>query len=101
MAATCRAANEVVEPRIPVRPAQAAVTREDLPASLASTAIIRPEDLAADQAEPVYQQVAKGLAQDRISGMVLHVGTPLSVQVGSALHRRPDLFSVSGWPLSS
>jgi hypothetical protein len=35
----------------------------------------------------------EGLANDRISGIVLHVGTPLSVEVGSALHRRPDLFS--------
>jgi hypothetical protein len=93
MAITCCAGIEVVEARVPVASAEAAVAWDDLPASVACPAVICLEDLAADRAEPALEQVMEGLANDRISGIVLHVGTPLSVQVGSALHRRPDLFS--------
>ena len=42
----------------------------------------------------------QGLADDRIGGIVPHVGTPLSVQVGSARQRRPNLL-VYGWFLPS
>ena len=42
----------------------------------------------------------QGLADEGISGIILHVGTPLSVQVGSARQRRPSRFCY-GWFLPS
>jgi hypothetical protein len=52
MAITCRAGIEVVEARVPVASAEAAVAWDDLPASVACPAVIGLEDLATDRAEP-------------------------------------------------
>jgi hypothetical protein len=76
IALTCRAGNETVEARVSVGSAEATVARDDLPTLIASSAVVLPEDLAADRVEPALKQVTEGLADDRIGGMVLHVGTP-------------------------
>ena len=91
-AITCRASNEVVGAWVPIASAEAAVVWADLPASVACPPVICPEDLATDGSESALEQVTRGLASKRISGKVLHVGTPTSVQAGPALHRRPRLF---------
>jgi hypothetical protein len=52
MAITRRAGNEVVETRVPVASAEAAVARDDLPAVIVSPAVVCSEDLAADCAKP-------------------------------------------------
>ena len=51
-AITCCAGNDVVEAWIPVAAAKSSVARADLPASIAGTAVIWSEDLAADHPEP-------------------------------------------------
>ena len=76
MATTCRAGDEVVEAWVPVASAEAAVTWDDLPALIAGSAVVRSEDLASDRCEPALEYTSEGLADDRIGGMVLHVGTP-------------------------
>lgn len=48
------------------------MARDDLPASIAGTAVVCPEDLAADRAEHAKEQVTGGLAYIGISGMVQH-----------------------------
>ena len=53
-AVTCCAGKKAVEARVPVASAEAAVARDYLPALIASPAVVRPEDLIADRAEPTY-----------------------------------------------
>jgi hypothetical protein len=75
-ATTCGTRSQVVEALVPIRSAEADMARDDLPASIASSAVIRPKDLVAKSAERTYEQVAESLADHRFSDRVLHVGTP-------------------------
>jgi hypothetical protein len=52
MAFACSAGIEVVEARVPVASAEAAVAWDDLPASVVCPAVICLEDLATDRADP-------------------------------------------------
>src|SRR5438874_590650 len=76
------------------------MAREDLPASLTGTVVVRPEDLVADRAEYAYEQVTEGLAQVGISGMVQHSEYTFECAgwVGAA-NVRPNLFRF--WATSS
>ena len=78
------------------------MAREDLPASLAGSVVVRPEDLVADRAEYAYEQVTEGLAQVGISGMVQHSEYTFECAgwVGAA-NVRPNLFSLLGCFLPS
>lgn len=73
------------------------MARGDLPASLAGTVVVLPEDHRADRAEHAKEQVTEGLAQVGISGMVQHSEYTFECAgwVGAA-NVRPNLFSASG-----
>ena len=76
------------------------MVRGDLPASLAGTVVVLPEDHLADRAERAKQQVTEGLAQVWISGMVQHSEYTFECAgwVGAA-NVRPNLFCF--WAASS
>jgi hypothetical protein len=73
------------------------MARGDLPASLAGTVVILPEDHRADRAEHAKGQVTEGLAQVGISGMVQHSEYTFECAgwVGAA-NVRPNLFWLLG-----
>jgi hypothetical protein len=73
------------------------MARSDLPASLAGTVVVLPEDHRADRAEQAKKQVTEGLAQVGISGMVQHSEYTFECAgwVGAA-NVRPNLFSLPG-----
>ena len=78
------------------------MARDDLPASLAGSAVVRPEDRVADSTEHAKEQVTEGLAQVGISGMVQHSEYTFECAgwVGGA-NVRPNLFSLLGCFLPS
>jgi hypothetical protein len=73
------------------------VARDDLPASITGTAIVCPEDLAADRAEHAKEQVTRGLAYVGISGIVQHSQYTFECAgwVGAVTSAQPFLFSAS------
>ncbi|HEU5406133.1 MAG TPA: hypothetical protein VFU48_00090 [Nitrospira sp.] len=59
---TCRAGDKAVETGISIGPAQAALACNDLPATLAGTAVVCLEDLDPDGVKGAKDQVTVGLA---------------------------------------